>query len=126
MKKSRTQVQTELEGKAKEIIKRLLDWNDTHLAPDLTQIENIVLELREELGLEFAASLLNSQEKAEPVLERCWKCGQEMHNKGRKRKIVESRIGGVELERGYYYCPECGTGIFPPGSTVAGGKAKTE
>lgn len=126
MKKSRPQMEKELEGKAQEIIKRLLDWNETHPAPDLTQIEDIVLELREQVGLEFAASLLNNQEKAEPVAERCQKCGREMHNKGRKRKIVESRIGGVELERGYYYCPECGAGLFPPGSTVAGGEAQTE
>ncbi len=126
MKPTRAQVEKELEGKAQGIIKRLLDWNDTHPAPDMTQIENIVLELREELGVEFAASLLKSQEKAEPVLERCRRCGQEMVNKGRKRKIVESRIGGVELERGYYYCPECGAGIFPPGSTAESGAAKAE
>lgn len=126
MKKPRERVEKELESKAKEVIKRLLDWNDTHPAPDLTQIEEVVLDLREELGKEFAAGLLNSQEKAEPVMERCRRCGGEMRNKGRKRKIVESRVGGIELERGYYYCPECGAGIFPPGSTVESGGATAE
>ena len=126
MKKPRAQVEKEVEGKAKEVIQRLLDWNDAHPMPDLTQIENVVLELREALGLEFAASVLSNQETAEPVMERCRRCGREMHNKGRKRKMVESRIGGIELERGYYYCPECGAGIFPPGSTIESGGATAD
>jgi hypothetical protein len=104
-------------GKAGEqserVIKKLLDWNEAHEAPDLTQIEDIVLKLQEELGLEFAASLVSSQEKVEPVVERCRPCGREMRNKGRKRKVVESRVGGIELERGYCYCTECGAGTFP-------------
>lgn len=120
MKRSREQVEAELEGKAKAVIKELMDWEETHEKPDLTQIEDIVLELREELGKEFAASLLRKQEKAEPVIVRCRTCGQEVRNKGRKRKVVESRLGELELERGYYYCPECGAGIFPPGRTVEG------
>jgi len=126
MKKTRGQLEKELEGKTKEAVKKLLDWNEAHAAPDLTQIEEILLELREELGKEFAASLVSNQEKVEPVVERCGTCGQEMRNKGRKRKVVESRVGGIELERGYYYCPECGAGIFPPGSTVEGGGETAE
>ncbi len=126
MKKSREQVEKELESKAKEVIKKLLDWNDVHEAPDLTQIEDIILELREEMGLEFAAGLLSSQEKVEAVVERCGTCGREMRNKGRKRKIVVSRVGEIVLERGYCYCSECGAGIFPPGSTVESGGEATE
>jgi uncharacterized protein with PIN domain len=76
--------------------------------------------------LEFATSLLNSQEKREPVVERCQTCGREMRNKGRKRKTIESRGGGIVLERGYCYCTECGAGIFPPGPTVEGGGETTE
>jgi hypothetical protein len=126
VKKTREQIEAQLERKAKEVIGKLLDWSEKQAEPDLTQIEEIVLELREELGLEFAASLVSSQEKAEPVVERGGQCGQEMRNKGRKRKVVESRVGGIELERGYCYCPECGAGIFPPGSAVEGGGEKAK
>jgi uncharacterized protein with PIN domain len=126
MKKTREQVRQELTDKSAEIIERLLEWNESHAEPDLTQIEDIVLELREELGIEFAASLVSSQEKVEPAVERCKLCGQEMRNKGRKRKVVESRVGAIDLERGYYYCPECGAGIFPPGPTTEGGGETTE
>jgi hypothetical protein len=118
MKKTRRQIEAELENKAKDVIKELLDWNERHAEPDLTEIEDIVLELREKMGIEFAASLIHGQEKVEPAVERCRLCGQEMRNKGRKRKVVESRVGEIDLERGYYYCPECGAGIFPPGSTT--------
>ena len=45
----------------------------------------------------------------------CPRCGEEMRYKGQKRDRVESRIGALEIERGYYYCPECRTGLFPPG-----------
>lgn len=126
MKKSRKQIEEELGRKAKEVIGKLLDWEEAQEEPDLTQVEEIVLALREELGLEFAASLVSRQESVEPVTERCRGCGREMRNKGRKRKVVESRVGGIELERGYYYCSECGEGIFPPGSTVESGGETAE
>ena len=118
MKKTRAQLQQELEQKSKGIITKLLDWNDEHGAPDLSQIEEIILKLREEMGLEFAASLLKNQETTAPVVEKCKTCGKEMHNKGQKKKVVESQIGELAVERGYYYCGECGAGIFPPGSTA--------
>ncbi len=126
MKKTREQVREELREKSAEIIERLLDWNESHTEPDMTQIEDIVLELREKMGMEFAASLVSSQEKVEPAVERCKLCGEAMRNKGRKRKVVESRIGGIELERGYYYCPECGAGFFPPGPATEGGRKAAE
>ena len=118
MKKTRLQLQQELEQKSKGIITKLLDWNDEHGAPDLSQIEEIILKLREEMGLEFAASLLNSQETTALVVEKCKTCGKEMRKKGQKKKVVESQIGELVVERGYYYCGECGAGIFPPGSTA--------
>jgi len=120
MKKTREQMQEKLEKKASEVIERLLAWNDQHETPDMTQIEEIVLTLREEIGLEFANELIAGQDKVEPVTGHCQRCGQEMRHKGRKRKIVESRIGEIVVERGYFYCKECGGGLFPPGSAVEG------
>jgi hypothetical protein len=37
MKKTCGQMEKELEGKTKEAIKKLLDWNEAVAAPDLTQ-----------------------------------------------------------------------------------------
>lgn len=118
MKKTREQLKQELTNKSAEVIEKLLDWNEENKAPDLAQIETIILRLREEMGLEFATSLLMSQETIAPAVEKCKTCGQEMRNKGQKKKVVESQIGEIVMERGYYYCGECGAGIFPPGSTA--------
>ena len=41
MKKTREQVEKELKNKARGVIKKLLNWNEDHDAPDLTQIEDI-------------------------------------------------------------------------------------
>lgn len=118
MKQTREQMKQELERKASEVIEALLEWNERHEAPDMTQIEEIVLTLRDEIGLEFASELIASQEKTEPVIERCPRCGREMRQKGKKPKLIESRLGELVLEREYYYCVACGAGFFPPGSTV--------
>ena len=100
MKKTRERMRQELEQKA--------------------SIEEIVLALREEMGLAFVAQVLEGQEKTAPVREHCKGCGQEMRHKGKKRKVIESRIGEILLEREYCYCAECSAGLFPPGSTVEG------
>jgi uncharacterized protein with PIN domain len=80
----------------------------------LTQIEDIVLVLREKLCQAMLERALESQEAAQPVELHCPKCGQRMRYKERKEKVVESRVGEVDLERGHYDCPTCKEGIFPP------------
>lgn len=75
-------MQEELEQKSKGIITKLLDWNDEHKAPDLSEIEEILLKLREEMGQEFADSILKNQENAAPLEKKFNTCGKEMRNKG--------------------------------------------
>lgn len=118
MKKTRKQLEAELEAKSKAVIQELLDWNETHAAPDLTQIEDIVLELREKLSQAMVEGVVSSQEQVQPPEVRCPQCGGVMRYKGRKGKVVESRVGELDLKRGHYYCPTCQSGIFPPGSTT--------
>ena len=124
MKKQRKELEKELEAQSKQMIKELLDWNDSHPTPDMTQIEDIVLELRARMSQAMVASVLESQESIQPAEMKCPRCGGTMRYKGRKEKVVESRVGEVEFERGHYYCEECKAGIFPPGSAAeAGGEA---
>jgi rubredoxin len=116
MKKTREQRRAELQAKADAIIEQLLEWTDNTEKPNLTQIEEIVLKLRGELGQTMVANVVSAQEAVQPVDEvRCSKCGQVMRYKGKQGKQMESRAGEVEVERGYYRCPECEGGIFPPG-----------
>ena len=121
MQKQRKDLEQELEAQSTEMIKELLDWNESHPAPDMTQIEDIVLELRARLSQAMVEGVLESQESQQPAEMKCPRCGGTMRYKGRKGKVIESRVGAVELERGHYYCEACEQGIFPPGSAAEAG-----
>ena len=117
MKKTREQRQSELQAKANELIERLLDWTDQTDKPNLTQMEDEILALRAEMSMSMLESMLSAQEASQPAEgEKCATCGRPLRFKGRRTGQVVSRIGATEMGRGYYYCPECQTGIFPPGS----------
>lgn len=46
---------------------------------------------------------------------RCPDCGQAMSYKGKSRREVTHLEGELGLERAYYYCTACESGIFPLG-----------
>jgi uncharacterized protein with PIN domain len=116
MKLTRAQKEAKLRKAADEMIEALLAWDEQNSAPNLTQIEDEILMLRRQMGEAMLAVALAGQEASQPAENpTCEHCGGEMRNKGAKSKAVESRVGGVEIERGYYYCPRCQSGIFPPG-----------
>jgi len=116
MKRSKAEKKARLLAKAEELVDEYLVWEESNPRPDLTQIEEIALKLRKELGKEIGQMALEEQAERRPVPgPKCAECGQEMHYKGEKSNQVESRVGGLEMERGYYYCPTCRAGLFPPG-----------
>jgi Uncharacterised protein family (UPF0236) len=43
---------------------------------------------------------------------RC-ECGQTPQYKGKQRRTLQTWVGAVTLERGYFYCKGCGTGHYP-------------
>ena len=116
MKPSREEKKARLMARLEKAADELLDWEEQNPKPTLTQLEDIVLLVRKEMGEEMAAEIIGRMEaKAVVPGPRCPQCGKEMHYKGQREKDVESRAGGVSLERGYYTCPECEEGFFPPG-----------
>jgi hypothetical protein len=116
MKKSIEEKRTRLRAKANEVIDEYLAWEASHPRPDLKQIEDIALRLRKELGQEMAQIAVEEQEERRPVPgPKCEECGKEMRYKGEKGTQVESRAGVLKVERGHYYCAECGESVFPPG-----------
>lgn len=119
MKLSRAQKRAKLETAAAEMIESLLDWDEKNRAPNLTEIEDEVLLLRQRFGQVLAETVVEGQELQQPAENPvCPDCGEEMRSKGKKRKGVESRAGSLDVERGYYYCPRCKQGLFPPGQTT--------
>lgn len=119
MAKSKAAIKAELMKKAEAVIDELLDWHEETDQPNLTQVEGKVLELRQRLSEEMATTVIENQEAVRPVPgPRCAGCGVEMRYKDMKNKTVLSWVGELKLERGYYYCDQCRTGLFPPGPTT--------
>jgi hypothetical protein len=121
MKRTREERRAALEAKAKELIDELMKWSEETERPNLTQIEDEILELRQRMSESMLASVIADQESQQPVPgPTCPKCGKEMQYKGAKSRQVTSRVGEVKLERGHYYCFRCKESIFPPGSATSG------
>ena len=115
-KKGRSEAKGSLMKEAESIIDELLAWEAEVEKPNLSQIEEVVLELRERLSQKMAESVIAGQEEVRPVPgPECSQCGVEMRYKGQKSKRVKSWVGELDLERGHYYCEQCGAGDFPPG-----------
>jgi NADH pyrophosphatase NudC (nudix superfamily) len=119
MKRTREQKREALLKAAQAMIEELLDWEERTERPNLTQIENRVAQLRQQLGQRMAEMVIADQDAAQPAeAPICPGCGERMRYKGQKRKTVESRLGTLAIERGYYHCSRCKKRIFPPQRTA--------
>jgi uncharacterized protein with PIN domain len=119
MKKSREQMKATFMVEAEELFDELMEWDEQTREPDLTQIEEKILELRKRFGEQLAQQVILRQEERQPAARViCPGCGGEMDPKGLKGNQIETRIGNLEIARGYYYCPQCKQGLFPPGSAT--------
>jgi hypothetical protein len=119
MNRPRAKLKTELMAQAEGLIDELLDWTADTPAPTLTQIEEVILNLRKRLSEHMALTVIGAQATVRPLPSpHCPTCQREMHYKDMKGNTVESRVGSLPLERGYYYCEHCRTGLFPPGSAT--------
>ena len=125
MKGKSERLKAELMAEAEAAIDELLGWHEDTTGPTLTEIEEVVLKLRKRLGERMTKVVVEDQEAVRPVPgPGCNTCGREMHYKGMKEVTVAGRVGVAKLERGYYYCDRCRSGLFPPRSAVgAQGKA---
>ena len=116
MPSTRGQRKARLMTEAESLIDELLDWTDDTSEPNLSQIEEVVLELRERFSEEMAREAIEAQEAKQPVeTPACPKCRQKMMYKGQKEVTPQTWMGDVRIERGYYHCAECKVGFFPSG-----------
>jgi uncharacterized protein with PIN domain len=93
-------LKAEFLAEAEALFDQLMAWDEQTSEPDLTQIEEIVLQLRQRLGEQMARAVMARQEKRQPA-ERmiCPQCQGELEPKGQKGNRVESRVGSLQLER---------------------------
>jgi hypothetical protein len=119
MPNSREEMKAKLMKEAEAVIDELLAWHLETDKPNLTQVEGKVLELRQRLSEQMSAMVIENQAAVRPVPgPACDCCGAEMRYKGLKKNTVSSWVGELKLERGYYYCERCRTGVFPPRPTT--------
>lgn len=119
MPKSKQELKTKLMKEAEAVIDELLAWHQETDQPNLAQIEEKVLDLRQRLSEQMSQAVIANQEAVRPVPgPACERCGREMRYKDMKKVGVSSWVGEMTLDRGYYYCKQCRSGLFPPGSTT--------
>ena len=116
MKKSQEQMKAALVREMEEAIERVLAWQEAHETFTVTELEDFILEMRGEWGTEVGELLVGQLESKQTAARLCCEtCGEPMQYKGQSTKQVESRVGGLQVERGRYWCKTCQEGIFPPG-----------
>lgn len=107
-------------AKAEEVFDIAMEQGVVREDITLSQIEEIVNELKFELTGMLVESVIEVQARRQtgpgPI---CAGCGLEMRYKGEKERpgIITSQ-GAIKLERSYYYCKKCKSGLFPPGQTT--------
>lgn len=127
MKKSRSQKKAEMQAASEQLIERLLDWEEKNERPNLTMMEEEIVAIRKAFGEAVLGVVISGQESKQPVeTQRCRGCGGRMRNKGEKERDIASRLGELAIERGYYYCPHCKAGLFPPGRATWGERTAME
>ncbi len=111
------QGKTEFLRAAEAMYERLQAWREQNLDASFDEIAEQVTPQRREL---MGVLLKQLAEKADEQVyaPHCESCGQEMVYKGRPGRGVVHSEGESGLERAYYHCPDCESGLFPPGPSA--------
>jgi uncharacterized protein with PIN domain len=116
MRRTREQIRAQLRAEAEAAIEKVLAWQDETPTPNMRQIEDQILQVREQFGQDLAETILQVQDATQLVeAPACPECGQRMQYKDQKSTEAETRIGIIRMNRAYYYCSYCRRGLFPPG-----------
>jgi uncharacterized protein with PIN domain len=81
---------------------------------DLRDIEQAAVKAGDQVRRTIAQHLLEESEETLAEVH-CPTCGKRLGMKDYRSRQVVSEAGEVKLTRAYYYCEECGQGVFPPG-----------
>jgi hypothetical protein len=115
MRTSRVEVKARLLAEYEAVVEEALARSGNSDELTLSQIEELALDIGRKVEAGVSQCLVDEGRTAGIPGPMCSECGTEMHNKGLKKRYVQTRSGVVQLERVYYYCEHCRRGFFPPG-----------
>jgi hypothetical protein len=113
MSETKAEKRAKLEAQAQGLIEQALARSEG--VKRLADIEALVAETTRQMGQVLEGEILAEHGQVTGPGPRCEGCGREMRYKGDKTRYVVTHNGEQQLRRGYYYCPDCGSGLFPPG-----------
>ena len=102
-----------LEGVAKNLADKLYGPNGPPWGTKLTQIEDLLLELRELLSEEMLAQLLACQAGHSPPAALCPGCQRPLDSPDRNPRILRTRAGEAEWSEPEGSCLKCRQAFFP-------------
>jgi ferric-dicitrate binding protein FerR (iron transport regulator) len=106
----------EMQEAFEQVWEELYSWREAHPEASFDEIAAQVTPRRRALIGQLLAQLACQHGAGEAVEGvKCPRCGEMMKYKGRGSREVEHLEGETELERAYYHCAGCESGLFPPG-----------
>ena len=107
------------EAEAMYEYEELRAWRESHPLASFDEIANQVTPQRRKLMGVLLNQLSVQHGDGRYAEAMCATCGERMEASGQRDRQVAHPEGEVELERAYHRCPECGSGLFPPGRTTS-------
>jgi len=113
MAKSRQEAEAEFLRAAAAMYQRLHEWRSQNLDASFDEIaEQVTPQRRELMGVLLKQLAEQADEKVQAPP--CEACGREMVYKGTPGRGIVHSEGEAGLERAYYHCADCESGLFPP------------
>lgn len=114
MASAKEELKVRLMAEAEAAIERMLEKRSSQEHLTITDIERLARRVGQDV-MGAISQRLAEEEKAPRTSSECPRCGRKMKDKGLKGRTIISETGEVRVERRYYYCAHCQSGIFPPG-----------
>ncbi len=113
------ELKARLHAAADAMVAEVEAWHTAHPEATLSDIETELLKARQQASEQMGAALIEAQPSRRPQEQpTCPTCGKRMRFKDGVETDVQSQVGVIRYRRGYYYCPHCHRGLFPPGSNA--------
>jgi hypothetical protein len=107
-----------LQGEILAELERFVAWDETKPICTFGEIEEQALAIGRAMSramMKWAVVEEEAKAQREPATPEpaCQVCKERMRDGGRKKREIKSKVGRLEIERGYYHCRTCGAGFFP-------------